>query len=529
MSILDRVICAYEKLWDKPIPPETPLPGFSERDMTDLCHQTVEKLSANPDPLLELEYPVVIVGDLHGSIEDLLRIFRIFKPPPLTKYLFLGDYVDRGDNSLEVMTILMALYCKYPDKVYLLRGNHEFSHINKVYGFYEEIVESYRKPTLWAIFQRVFSFLPLAAIINKETFCVHGGLSPYMENVSTIRSIKLPITNYDGQPLISDLVWSDPSDKDVDFESNNRGSGVLFGKQAVKEFLTANHLKFMLRGHQCTTTGVHAFAGTLGMTVFSCSDYCRLLANRSGCVHFKGNGEVTFFSLGDDTEEGNCEKAIMLLVEGRIGLQRSTKSYVRKEPVTLDSAPTNSSIKLISLSQRNAVTLQGEHPPPLIPKKSDSAPGSDIGTARKKKRKIIKKKKTLKKSKTQGRFKEKASTNDGEESTTSSTGTEKETSTNEGILPNFLTAANEMPSDDYSLDDTEPGISCPDVVVATGENVRRNSPPPSPRSNLKSMPLSITSSAADLVLNHPTSDSAPKKKKTRKRCRGPKNRTIDAQ
>ncbi|EAY09548.1 Ser/Thr protein phosphatase, putative [Trichomonas vaginalis G3] len=480
--------------------------------MTDLCHQTVEKLSANPDPLLELEYPVVVVGDLHGSIEDLLRIFRIFKPPPQTRYLFLGDYVDRGDNSLEVMTILMALYCKYPDKVYLLRGNHEFSHINKVYGFYEEIVESYRKPTLWAIFQRVFSFLPLAAVVNKETFCVHGGLSPYLEKISTIRSISLPISNYDGQSLISDLVWSDPSDKDVDYESNNRGSGVLFGKQAVKDFLSKNNLKFMIRGHQCTTTGVHAFAGTLGMTVFSCSDYCRLLANRSGCVHFRGNGEVTFFSLGDDTEDGNCEKAIMLLVDGRMGLQRSTKSYVRKEPVTLDTPPTNFSIKLIPLGQRNAVTLQGEHPPPLIPRKSDSAPGSDAGVTKKKKKKIIKKKKGLKKSKTQVSLREKA------ESSTSSSTTDKESSSD---LPTFLTQPNEMPSDDYSLDENDKPS-----IINTPESCDRKCSPPPPNS-LASMPAQVTASDAQIALQQPN-DAKPKKKRTRRRCRGPKTPTIDA-
>ena len=369
MDLLDRIINAYSKLWQKPILPGTPLPGYSERDMTVLCHKTVERLSKNPQTLLELSSPIMVIGDIHGSIEDLLRIFRLFKPPPETRYLFLGDYVDRGDNSLEVMTILMALFCKYPDHVFLLRGNHEFSHINKLYGFYEEITDSYKKATLWSIFQGVFSYLPLAAILNKETFCVHGGLSPYLEKISDIKDIKLPILNYNGQPLISDLMWSDPSDRFDEFSKSPRGSGVLFGKVAVKKFLTKNNLKFIVRAHQCTTKGVHAFAGTLGMTVFSCSDYCSLLSNRSGAIQFKDNGEVRFFSLGDDTEEGNCEKAIMLLVDGRMGLQRSTKSYVRNEPVTLNPESSNSTFRIVNISKsRSAVTLQGQAPPPLISK-----------------------------------------------------------------------------------------------------------------------------------------------------------------
>ena len=296
------------------------------------------------------------------------------------------------------MTILMALYCKYPDKVVLLRGNHEFKHINKIYGFYEEITDAYRKSTLWFIFQRVFSYMPLAAIINKETFCVHGGLSQYLEKVSAIKSLKLPIDNYEGQPLVSDLVWSDPSDRYDDFGSNNRGSGVLFGKTAVKRFLTKNHLKFMVRGHQCTTTGVHAFAGTLGMTVFSCSDYCKLLTNRSGAIQFKESGEVRFFSLGDDTEDGNCEKAIMLLVDGRMGLQRSTKSYVRNEPMTLDPSSSTNTFKIIPLKvNRSAATLQGEEPKPIVVKKKKKKQQTKEGEEKKGKKSKKKKKHSKKK------------------------------------------------------------------------------------------------------------------------------------
>lgn len=363
MSVIDRVIKSYEKLWFEPILPGTPLPGFSERDMTELCHRTVELLASKKDPLLEIPYPVMVIGDIHGSIEDLMRIFRIFKPPPATRYLFLGDYVDRGDNSIEVMTILMALFCKYPDRVFLLRGNHEFSHINKIYGFHDEIIEAYRKATLWVLFQRVFSYLPLAAVLNEETFCVHGGLSPYLKTVQTIRTIKLPVTNYEGAPLISDLVWSDPSDQYDEYASNTRGSGTRFGKKAVATFLAENNLKFLVRGHQCTTTGVHAFAGTLGMTVFSCSDYCRLLDNRSGAIQFRTDGEVRFFSLGDDTEPGNCEKASMILVDGKIGLQKALKSYTNTKPVTIDNDNKVTRTKLRLDAKQPSQTLQGGAPP----------------------------------------------------------------------------------------------------------------------------------------------------------------------
>ena len=390
MDLLDKILQSYQHLFEKHVTSNEEYPVFTERELTDLCRRTIRKLSENPTPLLEIDSPVMIVGDIHGSIEDLLRIFRLFRPPPETNYLFLGDYVDRGDNSVEVMTIILALYNKYPEHMFLLRGNHEFSHINKVYGFYEEIRYQYERTVLWSVFQRVFSYMPLAAVVNKEVFCVHGGLSPYMEKLTAIKTIKLPIDSYDGQPLISDLLWSDPSDANEEFASNHRGSGVLFGKAAVKKFLSSNDLKFMVRGHQCTTQGVHAFAGTLGMTVFSCSDYCSLLKNRSGALQLLRNGEVRFYSLGDDSEEGTCQKAIMVLVNGRLGLQRSTKSYARQEPVTLDPKATSSPFKIIPLDKnRTAMTLQGIDLPPILPKPK---PQAEKLTTKKKKKSIKKKK-----------------------------------------------------------------------------------------------------------------------------------------
>merc|ERR1712060_351281 len=127
--------------------------------------------------LLELEAPINIVGDIHGQYWDLLRIFEYGGFPPESNYLFLGDYVDRGKHSLEVMTLLLVYKIKYPENFFMLRGNHECAAITRIYGFYDECKMRYNIK-MWKAFCEVFNRLPFAAVIDDKIFCVHGGLSP---------------------------------------------------------------------------------------------------------------------------------------------------------------------------------------------------------------------------------------------------------------------------------------------------------------------------------------------------------------
>lgn len=147
------------------------------RNIERICQESVE-IFKSQGTVIKLTGAFTIIGDIHGNLQDLLNIFSIFGLPPKTKYMFLGDYVDRGQYSVEVISLLLSLVCKYPHHVYLIRGNHEFQHINKVYGFYDEIMAKYNNGEIWKTFNTVFSYLPLASTINEQIFCVHGGLSP---------------------------------------------------------------------------------------------------------------------------------------------------------------------------------------------------------------------------------------------------------------------------------------------------------------------------------------------------------------
>lgn len=301
-----------------------------------ICRKSIENFQQQ-GTVIKISGAFTIIGDIHGNLQDLLNIFSIFGFPPRTKYMFLGDYVDRGQHSIEVIILLLSMVCKFPQHVYLIRGNHEFQHINKVYGFFDEIMAKYNNADIWRMFNQVFSYLPLASIINEQIFCVHGGLSPLTQSILDISSISLPIVSYEKLPQVSDLVWSDPTNDFLDFVPSDRGAGVLFGKRAVEQFLQNSNLSLLVRGHQCISTGVHAFAGTLGITIFSSSKYVND-NNKCGVSVVTSHNNLNFYSI-DGLKI--LEKASMSLKEGMIGLQPYSPTKLkshrsRRTPQTMD-------------------------------------------------------------------------------------------------------------------------------------------------------------------------------------------------
>ena len=165
-----------------------------------------------------------IVGDIHGQYPDLLRLFDHGKYPPESNYLFLGDYVDRGKYSLETICLLLAYKIKYPKNFFLLRGNHECSSINRIYGFYDECKNLLNKGKrrynikLWKIFIDVFNCLPVAAMIEERILCMQGGLSPELQSIEQIKKIEKP-TDVPDTGLLCDLLWSDP-DRETEEKEN---------------------------------------------------------------------------------------------------------------------------------------------------------------------------------------------------------------------------------------------------------------------------------------------------------------------
>ena len=232
--------------------------------------------------LIELEAPLHVCGDIQGQYYDLLRIFEHCGYPDEYNYLFLGDYVDRGKQSLETVALLLAYKIKHPEKVTLLRGNHESSVTNRIYGFYDECKRRYNV-RIWKSFTELFNYLPVAAIIDDKILCMHGGLSPELKNIQNISDISRP-TDIPDTGLLCDLLWSDP-DKDVlEYDENDRGVSVIFGEKIVQEFNKKNDLDLIIRAHQVVDDGYEFFAQRQLITIFSAPNYCGEFDNSAGIM-----------------------------------------------------------------------------------------------------------------------------------------------------------------------------------------------------------------------------------------------------
>ncbi|KAK4111890.1 phosphoprotein phosphatase PPZ [Canariomyces notabilis] len=240
-------------------------------EITAICHRARECFLSQP-ALLELDAPVKIVGDVHGQYTDLIRMFEMCGFPPSTNYLFLGDYVDRGKQSLETILLLLCYKLKYPENFFLLRGNHECANVTRVYGFYDECKRRCNVK-IWKTFIDTFNTLPIAAIVAAKIFCVHGGLSPALSHMDDIRNIARP-TDVPDYGLLNDLLWSDPADMEQDWEANERGVSYCFGKKVITDFLATNDFDLVCRAHMVVEDGYEFFTDRVLVTVFSAPNYC---------------------------------------------------------------------------------------------------------------------------------------------------------------------------------------------------------------------------------------------------------------
>jgi serine/threonine-protein phosphatase PP1 catalytic subunit len=268
-----------------------------------LCEEAMKVLAHDP-VVLDLTAPLNVVGDLHGQYYDLLTFFKRAGNPPQTAYLFLGDYVDRGHNSIETISLLLAYKVKYPTRVWLLRGNHETRDISQMYGFHEECNERYPGVGLFAKFNTVFCWLPLAAIINSRIFCVHGGISQDLKSVDELRQLKRPL-NIPDDGLLADLLWADPDSSITGYEASERGTSYTFGPDVVRAFLDQNDFDLLCRAHQCVAYGYEfPFTEQTALTLFSAPNYCGEYGNAGAIMKVDESLRCSFESIvsGDDVQ-----------------------------------------------------------------------------------------------------------------------------------------------------------------------------------------------------------------------------------
>lgn len=224
---------------------------ISQQSLATVCR--VSNAIIVKEPLLvQLSPPLRVIGGIHGQFEDLLRIFDKVGRPPERRFLFLGDYVDRGTKSVETMALLLVYKALYPEHVFLLRGNHEIADVNSLQGFKTECATRY-SPRVWTMFNEVFYVLPIAASIGRKIFACHAGISPAISHLRFFKTIHRPLTHVTG-PL-ADLLWSAPDPIGDGWKKDPRGRSLSYGAAEAHKFLDVLQFEVLLNSHQMVTGG----------------------------------------------------------------------------------------------------------------------------------------------------------------------------------------------------------------------------------------------------------------------------------
>lgn len=272
------------------------LPIIPEPVVATLCRNASYYFQREP-VLMRLNMDIVIVGDLHGHLLDLLRIIKKFGHPANTNYLFLGDIIDRGEFSVETISLIFVMKVLWPQHVYIIRGNHEFKEICTEGGFLAEIQSIYGNVNVAKHFFSAFEMIPLGALIYNKVLCLHGGIGPNVESISNIETIQRPLSGFSDE-IATSVLWSDPSENIQFYSPSARGSGYYFGQKAFMKFLTQNNLDLVVRGHECAEAGITMHFAKRLLTVFSASNYCGITPNKSAVLSILGGGmrkEATVF------------------------------------------------------------------------------------------------------------------------------------------------------------------------------------------------------------------------------------------
>ncbi|EFX03610.1 serine/threonine-protein phosphatase 2b catalytic subunit [Grosmannia clavigera kw1407] len=277
---------------------------YREGRLTDeqalwIIHAGTELLRAEPN-MLEMDAPITVCGDVHGQYYDLMKLFEVGGDPAETRYLFLGDYVDRGYFSIECVLYLWSLKIHYPNTLWLLRGNHECRHLTDYFTFKLECKHKYSEAVYDACMES-FCCLPLAAVMNKQFLCIHGGLSPELHTLDDLKRIdrfREPPT----QGLMCDILWADPledfgQEKTSDYFLHNhvRGCSYFFSYQAACAFLEKNNLLSIIRAHEAQDAGYRMYRKTRTtgfpsvMTIFSAPNYLDVYNNKAAVLKYENN------------------------------------------------------------------------------------------------------------------------------------------------------------------------------------------------------------------------------------------------
>ncbi|CAL2038274.1 unnamed protein product [Caenorhabditis brenneri] len=314
---------------------------YTKWEIFSLCELVVE-LFKKENTLVEIAPPVRVVGDIHGQYDDLVRLMncedgsqkksierekdsgskeefrKATYPFAMKKWVFLGDYIDRGYSSLECICLVFSLKVVFPKQYILLRGNHETRVINFRYGFRHELLR--RNPNkkeaieMWEKFNEAFAWMPLACKIGTRILCMHGGISPELTSLDAIRNIPRPLVDVHQIPLALDLLWADPDDfgrpNDPSFVPNrHRGISVCFNAAAVEDACKRLNVSVIVRAHQMMLNGFKFFADRKLCTIFSAPKYMDEVDNSGAFLRVSATGKMSIVKMIKHSKIGTQKKS----------------------------------------------------------------------------------------------------------------------------------------------------------------------------------------------------------------------------
>ena len=243
------------------------VPRFDDSVVENLCKEAINTLMYSDNVPTICSDDTMVIGDIHGNLRDLLRLLKIAESHK--NVIFLGDYVNRGEFSLECCTLLFTLLVLYPNKYTLLRGNHEFMSVNS------NCNDMNMSNKAMIFINEVFSYLPIACILetkNKRYLCVHGGITNSVHSIEQISSIPRPLKSFENSQLAYKIVWADPGEMIGGILETKRGF-IAYSKSDVAQFLKKNKFDKIIRAHEYVEKGIEiVFEGNV-ITVFSSSNY----------------------------------------------------------------------------------------------------------------------------------------------------------------------------------------------------------------------------------------------------------------
>ena len=255
------------------------------------------------DNIAILDSPITICGCINAHFEELKDIFRICGDVSKTQYLFLGDYVGKGFNSLSAFMLLILYLIKYPNNLTLLRGNHDSYIMSSMYGLHLECSNKYTSNNesdhIFKKINELFNLLQLAAVVDNKIFCIHGGLSPEFKKIEEINKIDRK-KDIPREGIITDLIWSDPSEEIMEYSPSQKGAGQYYGETAVNDFIKENNnIEIIIRSHELVDEGYKYQFNNKLLTIFSAPAYVGCLDNIGMVLKIDENKNYNFIKISE--------------------------------------------------------------------------------------------------------------------------------------------------------------------------------------------------------------------------------------